>query len=70
MSTGRAHCTNPEHQPGDHDASCMPPADPNNPELRLLRAIYGLCSLCDRTEDHTHPDAELLAHGMVPYREK
>lgn len=61
----KTYCTR-GHQPGEHDASCMPPADPANPELRLLRAIYGLCSLCDRTDEHEHPDEELLAHGMVP----
>jgi hypothetical protein len=43
------------HKPGEHDASCMPPADPDNADLRLLRAIYGLCPLCDRTDQHGHP---------------
>lgn len=47
-------CTNPEHQPGEHGASCVPPADPAIPALRLLRAIYGLCIYCDRADDHDH----------------
>jgi hypothetical protein len=54
------------HRYGEHDASCIAPADPDDPELRLLRAIFGLCPLCDRTDDHRHSREEILAHGMVP----
>ena len=43
------------HQPGEHDITCVPPADPSDPALRLLRVIYGLCGLCDRTDEHEHP---------------
>ena len=38
----------------EHGASCLPPADPRDPELRLLRAIYGLCPICDVPEPHRH----------------
>lgn len=44
--SGRTYCTQ-DHEPGNHDASCMPPAEPGNPELRLLRAIFGLCPYCN-----------------------
>lgn len=47
-------CTNPDHQDGDHGIECMPPADPAWPELRLLRAIYGLCPNCDIEDEHEH----------------
>lgn len=50
-SPSRTYCTNPSHQPGQHSAACCPPAEPGNPELRLLRAIFGLC---DRTDKHDH----------------
>lgn len=60
------YCSNPLHVPGEHDATCVPPADPTNPELRLLRAIFGLCPLCDKTENHNHTVSEYLSHGMVP----
>jgi len=53
--TKRVYCANPAHQYGDHDQSCMPSAEPGNAELRLLRAIYGLCPDCDKTESHDHP---------------
>jgi hypothetical protein len=49
----RVHCTQ-DHRPGHHDRSCLPPADPKNPELRLLRAIFGACPDCDHPEgSHT-----------------
>ena len=32
----------------------MPPADPADREVRLLRAIYGLCPECDREDEHEH----------------
>lgn len=51
----RVYCTNPEHGDGEHSPSCMPPADPANPELRLIRAIWGLCPVCDETGEHAHP---------------
>jgi hypothetical protein len=54
------------HRPGEHDITCCPPADPDDAATRLLRAIYGLCSLCDRTEPHGHSRDEVLAHGMIP----
>lgn len=50
------YCTVPAHQDGEHDPSCTPPADPRNPELRLIRAIFGLCGTCDRTDDHDHDE--------------
>lgn len=52
--TSRTYCTNPEHGDGEHDQSCVPPAEPDNPELRLYRAIYGLCPFCNQTEEHDH----------------
>lgn len=57
------------HENGHHDISCIPSADPNNGEVRLLRAIYGLCPLCDDNNEHSHSDEEYLNHGMVPYQE-
>jgi hypothetical protein len=50
----KSYCTNPDHHDGDHDQSCMPPAEPMNGELRLLRAIFGLCGFCDRKDPHEH----------------
>jgi hypothetical protein len=50
---GVIYCTK-FHKDGEHDQSCMPPANPNNPELRLMRAIWGLCPYCDNTEEHNH----------------
>jgi hypothetical protein len=52
------YCGNPGHGYGDHSASCMPPADPSDPELRLLRAIFGLCPLCDRAGEHEHEEVD------------
>jgi hypothetical protein len=37
------------YQPGD-----VPPPDPDSPETRLLRAIFGLCPECERTDPHYH----------------
>lgn len=31
-----------------------PPADPQSPETRLLRAILGLCPDCDINDPHLH----------------
>lgn len=55
------YCTVPAHQDGEHDAGCVPPADPGNPELRLLRAIFGLCGICDNQDQHHHTDEEYAA---------
>jgi hypothetical protein len=52
-ASGKSYCTK-GHGYGEHDASCLPPADRHDPELRLLRAIFGLCSLCDVAEPHSH----------------
>jgi hypothetical protein len=52
--TRRVYCTNPEHKDGEHTAACTPPAEPCNKELRLIRAIFGLCPDCDRTSRHDH----------------
>ena len=62
------YCT--RHQPGEHDRSCVPPANPHDPELRLLRAIYGLCALCDNDQPHEHADAEYTEAGMLPPRDE
>jgi hypothetical protein len=62
-SQPRAYCTNPVHRPGEHSAACCPPAEPGNPELRLLRAIFGLCGLCDETEPHEHDEAAGGSHA-------
>jgi hypothetical protein len=51
-----AYCTVPAHRNGEHDQDCVPPADPGNQELRLIRAIWGLCALCDRKDEHDHPE--------------
>jgi hypothetical protein len=32
----------------------VPAPRPRHPETRLLRAIYGLCPDCDRTDEHSH----------------
>jgi hypothetical protein len=50
----RIYCTNPDHQPGEHDRTCMPAAEPDNPELRLLRVIFGMCPYCDNPDEHEH----------------
>lgn len=50
----RTYCTKPEHRDGEHSVDCIPPAEPDNPELRLIRAIWGLCPECDLTEPHVH----------------
>lgn len=34
--------------------SDIPKADPDSPETRLLRVIFGLCPLCDVEEEHAH----------------
>ena len=34
--------------------SVIPPVDPDNPETRLLRAIFGVCPDCEETESHEH----------------
>lgn len=51
---GARYCTNPDHLDGEHNASCAPPAEPCNQELRLIRAIHGLCPDCDRADLHDH----------------
>lgn len=59
----KSYCTNPDHRDGDHDQSCMPSADPNNPELRLLRAIFGMCSDCDHPDpSHHETDDDYVIH--------
>lgn len=60
---------NCNHEYGEHDITCAPPANPNSPEIRLLRAIYGLCPLCNITDDHEHTDKEYEKHGMIPYKD-
>ncbi len=50
------YCTNPAHGYGEHDVTCVPPAEPGNPELRLIRAIYGLCPDHDSCTPLDHPD--------------
>jgi hypothetical protein len=47
-------CTVPGHGDGEHNQSCVPPADPAYLALRLLRAIYGLCPDCDNEDHHDH----------------
>ncbi len=49
-----AYCDDPEHE---HDASCIPPANPQDNDLRLLRAVYGLCPDCNKAGTHTHETA-------------
>lgn len=57
MNESRVYCTvQPHHADGEHTADCVPPADPANPELRLIRAIWGLCSYCNRTDEHEHTE--------------
>lgn len=65
--SGKLGCTNRAHRPGDHDATCVPPAAPDDAALSLLRAIYGLCPLCDNTDEHGHTAQEYLDHGLVPH---
>jgi hypothetical protein len=36
----------------------LPPADPDNPETRLLRAIFGLCPDHDTCPPGAHEDQE------------
>lgn len=59
----RVYCASPQHKPGDHDITCMPPAEPRNPELRLLRAIYGLCPDHDACTPDMHTDEEATSDG-------
>lgn len=54
----RIYCTNPGHREGDHNRECTPPANPGNPELRLMRAIYGLCPYCNHDADGSHYDGD------------
>jgi hypothetical protein len=56
--TSPSYCTKPgeRHRPGQHDRTCVPAPDPGNPELKLLRAIYGLCPYCDNEQEHEHRD--------------
>lgn len=56
----KTYCTK-GHGYGQHDASCMPPADPANPELRLIRAIFGLCPECNNRGLHVHQIPESMA---------
>lgn len=42
----------------DADGSEMPAADPSDPEVRLLRAVFGLCPDCDSKEPHSHEGDE------------
>ena len=65
----RIYCMIPEHKDGEHGPECIPPAEPGNPELRLIRAIWGLCPDCDRTGDHTHPGyaAVMNTPGYLPW---
>ena len=65
--SSRVYCTNPVHRDGDHDPSCIPPAEPDNPELRLMRAIWGLCPDCDDTEEHEHPQRQENWYGPEYY---
>lgn len=62
---GKSYCTK-GCEPGMHDMSCMPAADATDPELRLLRAIFGLCPICDSMHEHEHSDEEYLdaTHGI------
>jgi hypothetical protein len=55
------------HQPGQQDVSCCPPADPADAPTRLLRAIYGLCPDCDRTEPHSHGEPPPAAGWVRTY---
>ena len=50
----RVYCTNPWHGHGEHTAACVPPAEPGNLDLRLIRALYGLCPDCNDLQPHTH----------------
>jgi hypothetical protein len=44
------------HSNGEHNSSCVPPADPGNLDLRLLRTIYGLCPDCNQITPHEHEE--------------
>jgi hypothetical protein len=48
------YCTVLGHKAGDHDQACIPDAVPDCPELRLIRAIWGLCPDCNNPEEHEH----------------
>ena len=61
----RVYCTKAEHGYGKHDASCISPAEPGNPELRLLRAIWVLCPDHDSCTPASHPDEENTAEGGI-----
>lgn len=54
MSENEVYCTMPEHGYGEHTVACVPLADQNDKQLRLLRAIWGLCPDCNRTDEHEH----------------
>lgn len=38
----------------EHERDSIPNANPDDVNLRLLRAIYGLCPDCNRTDKHAH----------------
>jgi hypothetical protein len=42
------------HRQDQHTAACIPAADPRDKDLRLIRAVFGLCPDCDRTDVHSH----------------
>jgi hypothetical protein len=58
LESKRAYCTNPAHGYGEHDRMCVPPADPTNPNIRMIRVLWGLCGYCNDTDDHTHSLAD------------
>lgn len=47
-----------EAQPVSAGNDEMPAADPSNREIRLLRAVFGLCPDCDSKEPHSHEGDE------------
>lgn len=65
-SVSKVYCTDASHGYGDHTAGCMPPADPSDRELRLLRAVFGLCPDCDETRSHVH-EGGIAYYGEETY---
>jgi hypothetical protein len=63
--SGKVYCTK-GHGLGQHHVDCIPPADPNDLELRLIRVIFGLCPDCDMTDYHEHPCTYCGASQPLP----
>lgn len=58
-------CTVPGHQPGEHTQECVPPANPDVPEIRLIRALHGLCPDHDTCPPGAHLEVRVAGRNIV-----